>query len=552
VTIAIESAERAGPYHHDRRSRRRGENSSTPKQIVTAQRLSDFGGRGCLLGEMSEAPDAQLLREYVEHGDDDAFRRIVGRYTDAVYSAALRQVISSDVARDVSQSVFTDLARKAPVLVRTLDARSSLLGWLYGSTRLAALNHRRKDRRRQARERLAMQHFDPAPDPTSGHWEHIGPVLDEAMADLSKEDREALLLRFFQRHDFRAIGQSFGVSDDAAQKRVSRALEKLRAVLTRRGLTTSAAALSVVLSAHVVQAAPTGLAAALSNAALATSTLATSATITVTKTLAMTTLQKTIIGATLAGALGTGVYEARQASVSRSEVQILQHQQAPLTEKIQQLTREGDLAARKLAALQNDHARLENDNARLSNDTAELQKLRSEVTRLRSTEQPLRESGTSPVVSDDAFTQSVLALTQRAGELNQHLESMPDKKIPELQFLTESDWLSVAKDASFATEPDVRQALSKLRNVAKAKFGTYATRALDKFIAANNGQLPANLSQLKPYFDVPVEDAILQRYQVLQTSDARSPRENWVMRETAPADRDYELPLHVKGWSAGG
>src|SRR5687767_2432180 len=165
---------------------------------------------------MSEAPDGQLLREYAEHGDDAAFRKIVDRHTDAVYSAALRQVVSPDLARDVTQSVFTDLARKAPSLARTLDARSSLLGWLYRSTRLAALNHWRTDRRRQAREKLAMQHFDPAPTATS-EWEHIGPVLDEAIADLSDDDREALLLRFFQRHDFRAIGRTFGVSDDAAQ-----------------------------------------------------------------------------------------------------------------------------------------------------------------------------------------------------------------------------------------------------------------------------------------------------------------------------------------------
>jgi RNA polymerase sigma factor (sigma-70 family) len=500
---------------------------------------------------MSEAPDCQLLREYAEHGDDAAFRKIVVRYADAVYSAALRQVVSPDLARDVTQSVFTDLARKAPSLARTLDTRSSLLGWLYRSTRLAALNHWRNDRRRQARERLAMQHFDPAANPTS-EWEHIAPVLDEAMADLSNDDREVLLLRFFQRHDFRAIGQSVGVSDDAAQTRVSRALEKLRVLLTRRGLTTSAATLSVVLGAHGVQAAPAGLATALTNAALAGSTLATSATFTATKTIAMTSLQKTLIGATLAGMVGTGVYEAHQVSVSRSQVRILQQRQAPLAEQIEQLTREGNLAASKLNALQNDHARLENENARLSRDTAELQRLRSEATRWRSTAQQLRESETSAVVSEDPFTQSVLALTQRAGELNQHLQSMPDKKIPELQFLTESDWLSVAKDASFQSEPDVRQALSRLRNVAKAKFGTYATRALDKFIAANNGQLPTQLFQLKPYFEVPVEDAILQRYEVLQTSDASSPRENWVLRETAPADRDYELPLHVKGWSAGG
>jgi hypothetical protein len=266
----------------------------------------------------------------------------------------------------------------------------------------------------------------------------------------------------------------------------------------------------------------------------------------------MTTLQKTIIGATLAGALGTGVYEAHQASVSRSQVQVLQRQQEPLAEQVEQMTRERDSAASKLAALQNDNARLQSDNARLSGDAAELQRLRSDVTRLRSNEPQLSEFEASAVALEDPFTQSVLALTQRAGELNQHLQSMPDKKIPELQFLAESDWLAVAKDASFQSEPDVRQALTKLRNVAKAKFGTYATRALDKFIVANNGQLPAHLPQLKPYFEVPVEDAILQRYQVLQTSDASTPRENWVLREIAPVDRDYELPLHVKGWSAGG
>jgi DNA-directed RNA polymerase specialized sigma24 family protein len=117
------------------------------------------------MGEMSEASDAQLLRDYVEHGHEAAFREIVARHTDAVYSAALRQVSSPDLACDVAQSVFTDLARKAPSLARTLDARASLVGWLYRSTRFAALNQWRDDQRRQARERLAMQHFDPVSDP---------------------------------------------------------------------------------------------------------------------------------------------------------------------------------------------------------------------------------------------------------------------------------------------------------------------------------------------------------------------------------------------------
>lgn len=502
---------------------------------------------------MREASDVQLLRDYVEHGDEAAFREIVVRHTDAVYSAALRQVSSPDLARDVAQSVFTDLARKAPSLVQTLDANASLLGWLYRSTRFAALNQRRDDHRRQARERLAMEQLDTASDPTP-EWERIGPVLDEAMADLSEDDREALLLRFFRSHDFRAIGQSLGLSDDAAQKRVSRALEKLRAYLTRRGVTTSAAALSVALSVNVVQAAPAGLAAALSNAALGGSTLATTATITTAKTIAMTTLQKTIIGATLAVAVGTGVYEVRQASIARTQLQTFQQQQSPLADQVDQLTRDRDDAASKLAVLQDDLARLRSDNERPRRDAVELAKLRSEVSRLRAIEQQAGQTKAAPTVSDDPFTQSVLALTQRAGELNGHLQRMPEKKIPELQLLTENDWLSVAKDVSLQSEAEIREALSKLRNTAKHKFASYALNAVDKFIAANNGQMPTDVSQLKPFFEVPVDDAMLQRYQVLPPGDGRSLHDNWVMGEKTRVDPDYDPYLYKRkyGRSIGG
>lgn len=501
---------------------------------------------------MSNASDAQLLRDYVEHGREAAFREIVLRHTDAVYSAALRQVGSSDLARDVAQSVFTDLARKAPSLARALNENASLLGWLYRSTRFAALNQWRDDHRRQARERLAMQHFDPASDPAP-EWDRIGPALDEAMADLNDDDREALLLRFFQSRDFRSIGQSLGLSDDAAQKRVSRALEKLRALLTNRGVTTSAAALSVALSAHVVQAAPIGLAVALSNAALVGTTVVTTATVTSAKAIAMTTLQKTLVGATLAVAVGTGIYEARQAATSRSQLQALQQQQGPLAEQIDQLSRDRDSVATKLAALQNDLSRLQGDNERLRRDAADAAKLRGEVTRLRALEQQGGQTKAATPASEDPFTQSVLAMTQRAGELNGHLQRMPEKKIPELQLLTENDWLSVAKDVSLQSEPEVRQALSKLRNTAKHKFATYALQAVDKFVAAN-GQMPTEISQLKPFFEVPVDDAMLQRYQVLPPADGGNLQDNWVMGERERVDPDYDQHLYKRryGRSVGG
>jgi RNA polymerase sigma factor (sigma-70 family) len=304
---------------------------------------------------MHEKSDAQLLREYAEHGNEAAFREIVVRHTDLVYSSALRQATSPDLARDVAQSVFTDLARKAQPLARTLDESASLLGWLYRSTRFAALNQLRDDRRRQARERQAMQNSDPTSE-TIPEWDRVRPALDEAMTDLSDDDRDALLLRFFKNQDFRAIGQSLGVSDDAAQKRVSRALEKLRAEFARRGVTTTAVALSTALSANAITIAPAGLAGALSSTALAGTTLATTATATAIKTIAMTTLQKTLITATIAAAVGTGIYEARQASTLRSQVQTLQQQQAPLAEQLTGLKTENERLSNLVAQAKDSQA----------------------------------------------------------------------------------------------------------------------------------------------------------------------------------------------------
>jgi RNA polymerase sigma factor (sigma-70 family) len=309
---------------------------------------------------MDEKPDSQLLREYAEHRSEAAFRELVHRYTDLVYSAALRQVISPDAARDVAQEVFTDLATKAKIIVGKSASEASLAGWLYRSTRFLVLNYLRDERRRIGRERQVMEQTDltPAAEP---EWERIRPVLDEAMSDLSDADRDALLLRFFKNRDFRAIGQSLGLSDDAAQKRVSRALEKLRAEFERRGVTTSAVALSTVLSANAVTVAPAGLATVLSTSALAGTAAA--ATASVVKTITMTTLQKTVIAATLVVVAGTGIYKVRQASELRDRIQALQQKQELLTEQIQELDRYRDDATRQIVALRDENERLKRNAA---------------------------------------------------------------------------------------------------------------------------------------------------------------------------------------------
>jgi len=316
---------------------------------------------------MPEKSDAELLREYADRGNEAAFREIVHRHADLVYASALRQVRSPELARDIAQNVFSDLARKSRSLAGTLTGNASLLGWLYRSTCFEALTQLRDDRRRHARERQAMQELDTT---SETEWERIGPVLDEAMADLSDEDREAILLRFFKNLDFRAIGVTLGVSDDAAQKRVSRALERLRAGLASRGVTTTAVALASAISANVVSGVPAGLAAALSTAALSGTTVTTAAT--ATQAIAMTTLQKTLIAATVVAAVGVGIYEARQASTLRKQVQTLQQKQAPLVGQIEQLSKDRDAVMQQLAALRD-------ENERLNRNTGELLRLRGQI-----------------------------------------------------------------------------------------------------------------------------------------------------------------------------
>ena len=317
---------------------------------------------------MQDKSDAELLQDYAGRGQKTAFREIVTRHADLVFSAALRQVNSPDLASDITQEVFMDLARKARKVAGRLTADATLAGWLFRSTRYAALNHLRDDRLRVEHERQAMEQLltdtSPAPD-----WERVRPFLDEALTSLSDGDRDALLLRYFENRDFRAVGLALGVSDDTAQKRVSRAVERLRELFARRGIAMGAGGLAAVLSANAVQSAPTGLAAAISTAASAGAVAA--------KAVALTTLQKVLVTTLLAAAVGTGIYEAHEARQWHNQAVTLKQQQADLTAQAERLTHERDDAVRQLASLGG-------ENQRLNTNSAELLRLRSEVGQLRS------------------------------------------------------------------------------------------------------------------------------------------------------------------------
>jgi len=227
------------------------------------------------------------------------------------------------------------------------------------------------------------------------------------MQSLDDTDRSAVLLRYFENQSLRQVGGKLGVSDDAAQKRVSRAVERLREFFAKRGVAVGAGGLAVALSANAVQAAPAGLAAAIaSTAALAGTTIATAAT--ATKVITMTTLQKTLVAVTVVVAAGTGIYEAREASSLRGDVRLFQQQQEAFSNRVQELTRQRDEAVAR-SAVRNADGRLAESDPRLT----ELVRLRSEVATLRrqlssvqpKTDSTMPKSGLAKLVGDPVMKQ---------------------------------------------------------------------------------------------------------------------------------------------------
>ncbi|MBN8246283.1 MAG: sigma-70 family RNA polymerase sigma factor [Verrucomicrobia bacterium] len=199
--------------------------------------------------------DWKLLDAYAREGSEAAFSTLVERHLGLVHAAARRQVRDDALAADVAQAVFLLLARKAGSLGR----RGVLSAWLFQTTRFVASRALRSEIRRQRREQeaFAMQDLH-ASDP---HWNRLAPELDEALARLAAADRSALLLRFAEGRNHREVGDALGLSEEAAKKRVARALDRLRDLLVRQGVTVSVVTLAGLLADRLIAAPPPGLAA---------------------------------------------------------------------------------------------------------------------------------------------------------------------------------------------------------------------------------------------------------------------------------------------------
>jgi RNA polymerase sigma factor (sigma-70 family) len=326
--------------------------------------LFGFGFRRVFNNELKMTDSQQLLADYVRNGSEDAFRELVTRYLALVYSTAIR-LVGGDayLAEDVAQTVFVDLARKAHGLPNDV----MLGGWLHRDTCFVASKTMRSERRRQSRERHAVE-MNSFQDHSESDLRRVAPILDEVINRLGAEDRAAILLRFFEQRDFRSVGDALGSTEDAARMRVTRALEKLHSLLKHRGVTLSVAALGTVLTAEAVTAAPIGLAVTISSVALGSAAAGTGTTLTLIKLIAMTKVQAGILcGIVVASAVTSWQVEHQAQAKMRQGDALLEQQRS------------------QLAQLQAENERLSNllTQAGSPNNPGNLQKLRDEVAILR-------------------------------------------------------------------------------------------------------------------------------------------------------------------------
>lgn len=308
--------------------------------------------------------DAELLRQYAESRSESAFAELVKRRVGLVYSVALRHTRDAQQAEDVTQVVFTALARKAHQLAQ----RTVVVGWLYRSAHFAAIDSVRRESRRLARE-LEAHHMEPvshdAPEP---NWDQLRPFLDEIINGMDERDRDAVLLRYFDGRSFSEVGAKMNLTENAARMRTERALEKVHAALARRGVTTTSAALALALANQAGVAAPVGLAASATGAALAGAATATGTTGVLGGILTMGKLQTGIIVVLAATSVATLIVETRATRALEVEVGSARTNYVG----VQPLQDENERLKRAIAALSSS-----------TSDAAELARLRQRTDELR-------------------------------------------------------------------------------------------------------------------------------------------------------------------------
>lgn len=436
--------------------------------------------------------DTELLRQYAHERSEAAFAELVRRHVDLVYSAALRQTWGDHHrAEEVTQMVFTDLARKASALAR----HPVLPAWLHRSSHLAALDLRRREGRRSRYERAAGAEAAVPQAPADAlNWEAVGPVLDEALNELDERDRQAILLRYFGNRPFGEVGERLRLTENAARMRVERALDKLRGRLAKRGITSSSAALAAAMAGQAVVAAPSGVALASTSTAIAAAAGATGAWIALMSTsklpLALTAVLLACGGAVVAIQDAAGERSAAElAELSREDQAI-----PSLVERNQALAAE----AVEALSLRDDEARVAILRRQVGEMEAKAQSSRSQASSRGSPRRTLSLDAGTAILGPEALDQKPKALTLSRPDYPPEMRNAGASGQVVVDFIVGTDGLvynafALSSSDSAFEEPAV-SAVSKWTFSSGQKGGQSVYTHMQVPIVFKLGELPAPTS----------------------------------------------------------
>ena len=341
--------------------------------------------------------DHELLHEFVRSRSEDAFSGLVERHLRMVLSAARRMSGDEHLAQDVTQNVFTMFAQKA----RDIRPPQVVGGWLYNTTRHLAMHAVRGERRRREREEAAvtMQSQE-----TNFDTHRVLEQLEPAMAELDADDRDTLVLRYLEDRNLREVGAEFGISEDAARMRANRALEKLRTVMSRKGVGVTSVLLGTALVSSTSSAVPAGLATAITTTAIG-GTILTTATITTMNWINAKAVTA-IIGAAVVAGTGTYFVKETEANRLRDENQKLLTQQAALVADNEAALKQAQTTADELEKAKRDAS----DVMRLRGQVAALARERDAERQqmARQLAQP-KPSAEAPKQSPNSFTKGQMS-----------------------------------------------------------------------------------------------------------------------------------------------
>ncbi len=360
--------------------------------------------------------DGTLLAEYHAAKSEEAFRELFARHSPMVYSSALRQTGRAALAEDVTQAVFGILAEKAG----KLRNHPVVSGWLHQTTRFAALKAVRSEQRRQHREQEASL-MNELSDATDRVWSQMEPHLDEALGALNEADRDALILRYFENRSLREVGERIGVSDDAAQKRVSRALEKLRGFFDCRKLGLSTGVIATVLPVKAIGAVPVGLSKTIPAAVVAGgSAPATLELIHETMNMLFWAKLKTVAPIAAIGAVAVGT----PITVQHNIITDLRRENAELRAQLAALRN----TPKQPAVMVAEPALSPSELAKLRADAAEVHRLRADIARARESARESAEQAQQAQAVQERMRSQVAKVQQARTTAEELLEREREEK----------------------------------------------------------------------------------------------------------------------------